>query len=71
MLPIAYASRSRSVLIKTTRIDKMEDYKKVAILRPFHHMIRLEDEHSPLVFNEELFNMKIDYRFISSLGETF
>ena len=68
LLPIAYASRSRSVLIKTTRIDKMEDYKKVVILRPFHNMVRLEDEHSPMVFNEELFNMRIDYRFISSLG---
>lgn len=44
----------------------MEDYKKVVILRPFHNMVKIEDD--VIVFKEELFNMKIDYRFISSLG---
>ena len=68
LLPIAYASRFKSVLIKTTRIDKMEDYKKVVILRPFHNMVKLDDETSLHIFNEELFKMTIDYRFISSLG---
>jgi len=30
----------------------MEDYKKVVILRPFHNMVKLEDEASPITFKK-------------------
>ena len=43
----------------------------MVILKPFINMVKLEDEQFSIKFNPEIFEMHIDYRFVSNLGETF
>jgi hypothetical protein len=60
------------MLINTTGIDKREDYRKITIMRPFLNMIKIDGSLPPkLHLHNDLFSTRIDYRFISSLGENF
>lgn len=63
------------MLIKTTRIDKREEYCKINLLKPFLQMVRFENAgpNVPpnLSIDPDFYSLRVDYRFVSSLGETF
>lgn len=59
----------RTMLVKSTRIDKREDYSKVKIVKALRNMVGIEEEG--IRINPDLFSLSIQYRFISKLGSTF
>lgn len=57
------------MLVRTTRIDKREEFMKVKLLKPLRALVTVSDGEVRL--SPELFSLSIQYRFISRLGSTF
>jgi hypothetical protein len=57
------------MLIRTTRIDKREEYMKVKLVKPLRGLVALRE--GEVLIDPELFTVSIQYRFISKLGSTF
>jgi hypothetical protein len=57
------------MLVKSTRIDKREEYSKVKIVKALRNMVAIEEEG--IRIHPDLFTLSVQYRFISKLGSTF
>jgi hypothetical protein len=57
------------MLIKTTRIDKREEYMKIKLIKPLRSLVRINEGEATI--SPRLFAVSIQYRFISKLGSTF
>lgn len=62
----------RNIQIKTTGIDKREEFRKIELLPCFRELIQIDSNNPPtLKLDPSISDIKIDYSFISDLGGTF